>query len=434
VLRVGALARMRSSALVRNTGWMTGAHSLRAALQAGYFVLIARALGVEGLGELAAALAIVFALVPFSGLGAGNLLIFKVAREPAAFATHFGYTLKATAVSSVVLTGAAAVLAELVFSSISLRLMVALAVAELFFGRLCETAGQAFQAVERLSMTALVSVILPALRLLAAVSFTTVGANDTAAGWATWYLAAAATGGVATTAIAAARLGRPRLGHRTSWSDLRLGFYFSIGLSSSLIYGDIDKALLARLASLSIAGIYTAAYRIASFAFVPVMALLTATYARFFKHGASGVRAATAFAKQLAPYAVSYSALAGAVIYMGAPLVPVALGDGYQPAVDVLRWLAPLPVLQAIAYLAGDVLTGSDRQGIRSLLQIAAAGLNVGLNLVLIPAYSWRGAVWATLASFAFLASALWLTAWLVARNEKRDPAPGVVADLVRST
>ena len=44
-----------------------------------------------------------------------------------------------------------------------------------------------------------------------------------------------------------------------------------------------------------------------------------------------------------------------------------------------------------------DALTGADRQGVRTVLQLATAALNVGLNLLLIPAYSWRGAAWATL-------------------------------------
>jgi len=76
--------------------------------------------------------------------------------------------------------------------------------------------------------------------------------------------------------------------------------------------------------------------------------------------------------------------------------------------------LAPLPFLQAFHYLAADALTGAGRQRLRSAVQLLVIALNVGLCLRLIPEHSWRGAAWASLASDAALAAALWVTIFVV--------------------
>jgi O-antigen/teichoic acid export membrane protein len=427
---VGALiGRARSSALARNTGWMALAQALRALLQAAYFVVIARLLGVQGLGQLAAALAIVFVLVPFGGLGAGNLLVLKVARAPEAYGAAFAYALRAVAATALVLIPLAAALGGLLLPDVPLRLVVALAVAELFFGRLNEVAGQAFQAFERLRWTGLLGLLAPAVRLGTVAAFALTATAPSAADWAVWYLAGAAICAVASVAVAVWRLGPPRRSGGFSIRDAKQGFLFSVGLFSSLVYGDIDKALLARLASLEIAGIYAAAYRVASFAFVPILALLAAAYARFFRYGAQGIAGSLAFARRLSRWSVAYGAAAGAVIYLAAPAVPWVLGADYAASVDIVRWLAPMPLLQSLGYLAGDALTGADRQGARSLVQIAAAALNVVLNVVLIPAYGWKGAAVATLVSLAFLAAALWCVALAAARGAHRPARRDTILD-----
>jgi O-antigen/teichoic acid export membrane protein len=182
--------------------------------------------------------------------------------------------------------------------------------------------------------------------------------------------------------------------------------------------------MLGRLATFEATGIYAAADRAVGMAFVPVMALLTATYARFFRAGTEGMAGTTAFARRLLPAAAGYGAFVGVALFLLAPLAPIVLGSDFQSSEAALRWLSPIPFLSALAYLAADALTGADAQGVRTIVQAAAAVVNVGLNLWLIPAYSWRGAAWATIASFAFLATALWIVSWRLVRDERRSGGP----------
>jgi O-antigen/teichoic acid export membrane protein len=85
-----------------------------------------------------------------------------------------------------------------------------------------------------------------------------------------------------------------------------------------------------------------------------------------------------------------------------APWVTYILGDEYQNAIATVRWLAPMPILGSIQLLLADTLTGAGFQKTRSAIQVTTALGNVGLNFWLIPLYSWKGAVWATLSSDSF--------------------------------
>jgi O-antigen/teichoic acid export membrane protein len=113
-------------------------------------------------------------------------------------------------------------------------------------------------------------------------------------------------------------------------------------------------------------------------------------------------------ARRLVPPAAAYAVAAALALVLLAPTVPWLLGPEYRNVVEVIRWLAVIPVLRALHYFAADALTGSGHQGWRTAAQLTVAGFNVALNVVLIPRYSWRGAVWASIASDAALALLLW--------------------------
>ena len=87
-----------------------------------------------------------------------------------------------------------------------------------------------------------------------------------------------------------------------------------------------------------------------------------------------------------------------------------------------------MPLLKTCHYFAADALTGAGHQALRTLVQVGVAGFNVLLNLWLIPAYSWRGAAWSSLASDGLLAAALWSCALVLrARSAPSgSTAPGL--------
>ncbi len=413
--RLGPLIR---SQLARNTGWTLAGQAGRVVVQLLYFVLVGRALGVSGFGELSGALALTYILVPFATWGSGNVMVMQVARDRSRFAVSWGNALLIVVGAGTLALLATVLVRGTVLHNLPLQLVLLLGVAEFYFGRLIDLSSRAFQAVDQLQFSAALNLLPYLSRSIAAVLFVTLQDGTRAVDWGWWYLGGTAVGAVLACGMVVQRLGFPRFRPREIRGTLTDGWYFSISLAAGSIYSDIDKTMLAQLSTLRATGIYTAAYRVLNITMLPVRSLMYASYSPFFKRGAQGVSAATAFGRQLLPFAAGYGLLVSGGLLLFAPLVPVVLGSEYESAVTALRWLALVPLCNSLHTLAANVLTGAGFQRVRSIAQVGLAVFNVGLNLWLIPAYSWRGAAWATLATEALLAVTLWGTILLLRRRE----------------
>lgn len=414
---------IKQNSLAKNTLWMLLAQGLRIVLQAVYFIVIARALGVEEYGAFVTATAFVGILAPFANLGSGNLLIKNVSRNKDLFNIYWGNSLIVTTLFGFALVILIQVIYNLFLpSSISSILICLISISELIFARVVDNAGQAFQSVQWLSKTAQLSFLPNLLKTFAALSFANLLPNSGAKEWSIFYLMSTAVSAIVGILLVHKSFGVPKIDLIKIKTELLEGFYFSISLSAQNIYNDIDKTMLGRLSSLSSAGIYASAYRIIDVAFVPVRSLLYAAYARFFQQGSTGITGSIQLAKRLAPIAGVYGAIAGIGLFFFAPIVPNILGSEYMDAAIALRWLSPLPLLKALHYFAADTLTGAGFQGLRSGVQIVIAIFNVLFNLWLIPLYSWQGAAWSSLASDGVLFLCLWvIVIFIYQRQEQKQ-------------
>jgi len=414
------LKLLAKSALARNTAWMSIGQGLRLAIQACYFTVIVRSLGVSNYGAFVGVVALVGIACPFGSLGCGNLLVKNVSRDQRLFATYWGTALGITAIVSLILIGLILAVSRFVLPpTIPLRLVLLVAASDLLGFNLVTIAGQAFQAFERLGWTAAINIFLSACRLAGALLLVVIHRRPSALQWGYIYFCSTAVVSVSAFWMVTAKLGLPKLNLRRSAAEIREGFYFSVSLSAQTIYNDIDKTMLARLSTLSATGIYGAAYRLIDVTFAPVTGLLWAAYPNFFRKGATGVSSSFAYAKPLLKRALGYSVIICALILLCAGVVPYILGPEYARTVEALRWLSPLPILKALHYFLSDTLTGAGYQGLRSAIQTAVALFNVLINLWLIPAYSWRGAAWSSIASDSLLACAVGTAVFILANRPR---------------
>lgn len=417
--------RVKNSQLARNTLWMFLGQGLRIIIQAGYFILIARSLGSQGYGAFVGVCALVGILAPFASLGSGNLLIKNVARNANSFSRYWGYALLMILISGALLLVVVLGVSQIVFpAAIPFSLVFVVAVSDLFFARALDVSGQAFQAFQRLERTAQIQVVPNILRLLAIAGLSIYIKRPTPLQWGYLYLVTTMISTFIGIWLVNRELGRPLFTLSGMKAEKAEGFYFSVSLSAQGVYNDIDKTMLTRFSTLAATGIYSAAYRIIDVSFTPIRSLLYAAYARFFQHGAKGVRGSLGFAKKLFPIAGGYGLIGGILLIVTAPLLPFVLGVEYSDAAIALRWLAPLPFLKAVHYFAADTLTGAGFQGTRSGIQVVTALFNIGINLWLIPAYSWRGAAWASIASDGLLAVLLCITVYYL--SSKKQVAAGI--------
>jgi O-antigen/teichoic acid export membrane protein len=409
------------SNLARNSGWMFLGNGVKLLTQAGYFILIARSLGPSEYGAFVGVVALIGLLAPFAGIGSGNLLVKNVARDPTLFREYWGNALFISAVTGTILVGLVMVVSRWVLvSSISALLVLLISLADLLAVKSTEIGSQAFLSVDELKYTAVLTVFPYVLRLFAVFVLLGRWHRATAILWAWFYLGCAVIAALVAISVTIYKLGPPKLALWRIRDEFAEGFYFGTSLSAQTVYNDIDKSMLARFSTLDATGIYGAAYRLIDVAFVPVRSVLFAAYADFFRHGKDGIAKSYAYAKKILPKVVGYSFLVSVVLFLCAPLIPRILGSSYSASVEALRWLALLPVFKSLHYFMADSLTGAGYQRVRTTMQIAVALFNVGLNLWLIPAYSWRGASWSSLASDGTLALLMYISVLTISAKESR--------------
>ncbi len=427
--------------LKRNALHMFGSKILVALFQGIQFILIARTLGAHDFGRMAGVMAITAVLLPFSGLGAENVVVIRLARGLGRAQVYFGNGLLVAFISGWLLVGLYYVLGMTFLPSLSTpTLLLVFGVSEIIITKFIDIAAHVFFGFERHAYSGLFYSLHGFFRMVFAAVFfalffhngellqllklnfnVTIFPDDNLALWAWFHLAAGLATLVFVFKITIRQIGSPAIDLKLAIKELKIGIFYSIGISAKSVYTNIDKSILARFVSPEINGAYTAAFRLIYMSFTPIEAVLLAASARFFREGSKGVEPSFKMATQIVVYGIAYCLLFALAVFVGAPLIPLILGDSYALSTEILRWLAFLPIVLLFQDAYSDALMGADRQMVRSLFQVFVAFLCFGLNMLLVPKYSWLGSVAATYLSQLLLATLIFgLIAYLV-RRERAD-------------
>ena len=397
------LKNIFQKSLVKNSLWQLLAKIVNLGCQAVYFALIVRVLGTENYGAFVGITSLAALIFPFADLGSGDILIQQVAKEKKVFSNYWGNALLIVFVASIFLTVIAYLFSPLIFSqNINLLAIGLILLADLTGLAVFIVSAKAFMSHNLLKNSSLLQIIGTITKLIAAIVLATWFTKPTLWHWAYLYLLSALVTGVIGIVWVTKTLGKPQLEPKVIPQMASKGVYFSIGQSAYNVNSNIDKTMLASMASLSATGIYGAAYRLIEVGSVPIYAVLSASYPKFFQEGTKGIKGCLSLVKRLLPFVIIYGAISLIGFWLFAPWITYVLGDEYQNAIATVRWLAPLPIIGSIQLLLADALTGAGFQKTRSAIQVTTALGNVGLNFWLIPLYSWKGAVWATLGSDSF--------------------------------
>jgi O-antigen/teichoic acid export membrane protein len=216
------------------------------------------------------------------------------------------------------------------------------------------------------------------------------------------------------------RFGWPRFEPSLLWKRGWEGFIFAISSSTTSVYNDFDKVMLGHYGMTVANGIYSMAYRVINIATLPIQSIESAAFPRFFREGAKGVAAVQPLAIKILKRTAILGLIAAVGVFLFAPLTPFLIGKGFTPSISALRWLCLIPLFRSFHLCAGDAIAGVGQQKFRLACQIIAAGANFGMNLYLIPRYSWLGAAIASLITDGGLAILTWsVLLWLRRRELK---------------
>lgn len=379
------------------------------------FVVLTRHLGPVGFGRYGGILALVVAVRAFTNLGTKDLVMSGAARDPSSAPREWGRLLRVSLVGSVLGAVAIAGIGSVILPSESTTTIFLIALTEFIGFGVVSGQSRAFMGLGDFRAGAAVNIGYGVARLAAVGVFVAIDSRSLQT-LGLLFLSAAGVTAVLSGAALWVRCGAPRFGEPVPWRD---GTALAIGTSSASISADIDKTMLLRAGFLADTGRYTAAWRLAEYAFMPVHAVLGATYPRFFKRGARGVRSTWGFARELAPRLLLLAGIVSAAVAVFAPLAEVVLGESYAGTAVMLTAIAALPFMRTCQALLGDTLTGAHLFAQRTVAVVTSAAVNVMVNLYAIPRWSWKGAVFGTYVAEILLIGML---AVLVAVQVRKAP------------
>lgn len=401
--------RARSSRLFNDAASLATGQSIRLVIQAIYFILIARSLGPRGYGAIVAVTALAAVLSPFSALGSPNLFIKNVKSGKREARLCWGNGLVLTVVSGLVLGALVGVVNSAFQLKIVPLVLISVALSDLILMRIIDLVAFGLAAAGRMKEVSLQFVLISLLRLIAVAVLNMWMGRLTVRAWCIAYLVTSVLATIVVVMRASELWGTPRVSFRALREDAFEGFFFSISISAQTIYNDIDKTMLARLSDAGSTGIYGAAYRLIDMCMTPVRSLISAAYPEFFRLGTEGISATCSYAWRLIRRTAIYGLAIFLLLMITAPFVPLVLGPKYLEVVPALRWLALIPFLRCIHLFFADALSGAGYQNVRAAVQVLVAVLNIGLNLIVLPRWSWRGAAWTSIGCDAALVICFWL-------------------------
>jgi O-antigen/teichoic acid export membrane protein len=420
---ISLLSRISSAcrtSLARNSVWMLLGQGSSVLMQAGYFVVIGRLLGTEGYGVIVGSIAAVSLLSQYSSLGSGSLLVQYVSRDRSLFASYWGSALTTLLGLSALVLPSLFALSGWMVGSANIHTLMIVAISEVICAQLCSLTSQAFQAHEQMGTAALLGMSTYFLRFVIAIGLWLRYGHVRPIVWAASAFVVSICAATAGVILVTRAFGPPALSVRCAVVRSRESIVYAFSNTTTSAYNDLDKAMLLHYGMSAANGVYSMAYRIVDVGTIPIRAIHSAAFPRFFQSGARGVSPVFTFARKILSRTWLLGSLAAVGMFVAAPIIPYLLGSSFASSATALRWLCLIPLFRAFNLSAGDALAGASHTKTRLCCQIGAALFNFALNLALIPRFGWLGAAWASLATDGGLGLIAWLVMYFLRHSERR--------------
>jgi O-antigen/teichoic acid export membrane protein len=376
------------------------------------FVVMGRKLGDSAFGVFTFAYALVALVTSLADFGQDKVLTREVARDRGALDRYFLNTIALKLVVAV-----PALLVALAVLAAAGRGERTLAVTALLGGAvvvdlLTTTIFGTYQAFERLEFVPVVLITERFVTAAAGIALLLLGAGIVAV--SAVFLGAALLAFALAARLLVSRVLRPVLRVEPSswWPLMRAAAPIGLAGVAAVVLFRVDTVMLGAFKSDAVVGDYGAAYRLFESTLFLSWAVGAAVYPVYSRRSGASLAGVYEQSQKLVVALVLPFAVGAAVL--GDRVVGVIYGGEFAAGGAALRLLAPAIALYAVAYLAGYLLVSQNRAGVLTAVYAAVAVENVLANLVLIPAWSLKGAAVGTSVSELLVAVAL---VWAAARS-----------------
>ncbi len=383
--------------------------------------VLTQKLGRSDYGNYATAIALVYVSAPLLELGSNHLLARGVAtdEEPARL---WGMAVTVHVLGALFGALALWLIQPVILPEVPRAVVALLAISELVGPALVAGAVLAFEADGRSSIGARLRVVTTVAKLIALAILVALS-EPTLIIWCAMQLGAALVSGVLTVRFVRRELGLSASLRLPSRAETKTGLAFTASQVAHTGQKDADKVIMGYFSLNGEAADYTAGYRFVSLGLIPLKGILSGTYGQFFRSGAESTASVLRLALRLTSLALVLLAPVTIGLFLGADLLPRILGAEFEEAADVVRLLSVIPLLKALQGFANNALVGAGFHGKRVGAVVGTLVLNIGLNLLWVPEYGWRGAAWATLIVEVILALILWFSLFRAARGSSSTAA-----------
>ena len=214
-----------------------------------------------------------------------------------------------------------------------------------------------------------------------------------------------------------AELGPVRpLMRRGEW--LRVALPLLLLDSFNLLMMNVDILLLKLFVTPDQLGIYFAAARIISFIAFVHFAMMTVATPRFATaYARRDIATAARLLRTFRLWTLAPAVLGTGLLLLTGPFILALFGEGFTAAMPVMTVLAVGHLINTLTGPSEALLAVSGKQVFIASLTGMAAGLNIVLNLALIPVYGLQGAAIATSCAYIFRGIMLWWAGNRLLRN-----------------
>ncbi|MDT7550654.1 MAG: hypothetical protein QOE84_3048 [Actinomycetota bacterium] len=216
---------------------------------------------------------------------------------------------------------------------------------------------------------------------------------------------------------------RPAVDLRRWWSWLRESVPLALGVALTIVYLQIDLLMVGKMDSLAAAGQYAIGYKFAGLVrYVPdaVGAAVLSAMTRSWPEDAAGFR--LAFRQGMMLLTLAACLIAAEFLLFAEPAIVLLYGERYSEAYLATQGLILGEILAFYSSMCFATLVSVRRNAAYPVAALVGVVINVGLNLVFIPRWSYNGAALATVITQAVV---LLIMARAASRVPGLGPLPG---------
>ena len=391
-----------ASRIVRNTSFLTISQIISYGESAIYTILVARYLGAAGLGILNFGVALTAVFGILSTFGLTTLTARDVARDKGLASKYVANLIPMQVLLALATIGLIVAWVNAVGYSQETIIVVYILSVGIIVNTLSWLLLAIFQAFERLEFQSIVWVITSVVPLCGAVIAIQLHLNVVA-----FALLSLLTAGVQLAyvyGICVRKFFVPRLeADFTFWkSALIEAWPMAAAAVSMIVFFRIDVVMISLIQGTTAVGFYSVAYTLSEASLIIPTVFISALFPVLSKLHKDSKQSFRDTCAQATKYLV-YLALPMAffVTLWAKPIVSLLYGAAFDPSVAALQILIWSAALMYVSTVLGTALVAANLQKLNLKLSSLQAALNIGLNVLLIPKYSYFGASFATVVAVA---------------------------------